>query len=375
VAAFLGKVSSSYSRLEMTAWFLMTPAVLIASRLAVRAVLRSLRAAGKNIRAAAVAGAGPMAASIMKHLEEPATFGVRLIGVFDDRSSERIRADGHDASRCVGKLSDLLIKATRGEVDYVFIALPMRAEKRIIELVSQLADTTVSVYVVPDLFVFDLMRARSVTVGGLPAVSVYESPFDGISGALTRAEDVFLGALFLLVAAMPMALIAIGVKLTSRGSVLFKQKRYGLNGRVLEVWKFRTMNASDDGAVVPQASSDDARVTAFGRILRSTSFDELPQLFNVLSGDMSLVGPRPHAVAHNEEYRRLVHGYMLRHKVKPGITGWAQVNGWRGQTDTLDKMQRRVDHDLEYLQNWSVWLDLKILFLTVAAVFTKKNAY
>jgi putative colanic acid biosynthesis UDP-glucose lipid carrier transferase len=204
---------------------------------------------------------------------------------------------------------------------------------------------------------------------------VYESPFDGVSGWLKRTEDLALGALFLVVAAIPMALTAIAIKMTSSGSILFKQKRYGLNGRVVEVWKFRTMYTSEDGALVRQAYHGDQRVTRLGSFLRTNSLDELPQLLNVLSGQLSLVGPRPHAVAHNEQYRRLVHGYMLRHKIKPGITGWAQVNGWRGETDTTEKMQKRVDHDLAYLQNWSLWLDMKILVLTIGAVFSRKNAY
>ena len=148
-----------------------------------------------------------------------------------------------------------------------------------------------------------------------------------------------------------------------------------MSGRPGEGLKFRTITASDDGPDMAQAHRDDPRVTRIGRFLRAFSLDELPQLFNVLAGSMSLVGPRPHAVAHNEEYRRLIHGYMLRHKVRPGITGWAQVNGWRGETDTLDKMQHRVEHDLEYLQNWSLWLDLRILGRTLAVVFSRRNAY
>lgn len=375
IAAFLAKVSSNYSRIEMLVWFLTTPALLMGSRAAARVSLRAARRSGRNTRSVAVVGGTQVAASVIGLLEESATFGVRLLGIFDDRGSERLQGSGQDASRLVGGLEELVERSRRGEVDYVFIALPMRAEKRIVELVNRLADTTASVYVVPDLFMFDLMRARWVTFGGLPAVSVYESPFDGVRGWLKRAEDLALGAVFLAIAAIPMVATAIAVKLSGSGSVLFKQKRYGLNGRVVEVWKFRTMRVSEDGAVVRQANHGDQRVTRLGSFLRSTSLDELPQLFNVLGGQLSLVGPRPHAVAHNEQYRRLVHGYMLRHKVKPGITGWAQVNGWRGETDTTEKMQRRVEHDLEYLQNWSLWLDMKILVLTIGAVFSRKNAY
>ena len=375
VAAFLLKVSANYSRLATVAWFLMTPLVLLSSRIVVRGLLRWLRRSGANTRTVAVAGSSSLAEAIVRELAHSASFGVQVIGVFDDRSHERLQKDGAGSSRCVGSLADLVEQARSGDLDYVFIALPMRAEKRIVELTNRLADTTASVYVIPDLFMFDLMRARWTMLGTLPMVSVYESPFDGFNGGLKRAEDLFLGTLFLAIAAVPMLLIALGIKLTSRGPVLFRQKRYGLNGHLVEVLKFRTMDASDDGVEVPQARFSDSRVTPFGRFLRSTSLDELPQLFNVLSGEMSLVGPRPHAVAHNEQFRRLIHGYMLRHKVKPGITGWAQINGWRGETDTLEKMRHRVQHDLEYVRNWSLLLDLKILCVTLGAVLSRKNAY
>jgi putative colanic acid biosynthesis UDP-glucose lipid carrier transferase len=375
VAAFLGKVSASYSRLATVVWFLTTPALLISARLGVRAVLRWGRRKGANIRLMGIAGAGPLAEEIAKEMAGSAEFGMQVAGVFDDRGRDRIESAGHNALRYAGTLSDLIEKARRRELDYVVIALPMRAEKRIIQLVDRLADTTATVYVIPDLFLFDLMRAQWTQLGALPAVSVYESPFDGLNGWLKRAEDVVLGIIFLILAALPMALIAFRVKRSSGGPVFFKQKRYGLNGRVVEVFKFRTMTTQEDGPRVTQARQDDGRVTEFGRFLRSTSLDELPQLFNVITGEMSLVGPRPHAVAHNEEYRRMIRGYMLRHKVKPGITGWAQINGWRGETDTIGKMKTRVDHDLDYVRNWSLWLDLKILTLTVAAVLTRKNAY
>ncbi|HUJ87520.1 MAG TPA: undecaprenyl-phosphate glucose phosphotransferase [Burkholderiales bacterium] len=375
VAAFLLKVSAIYSRAAIVAWFLVTPALLMYSRLAVRALLRALRRSGRNIRAVAVVGTGSMAESIVRRLEETGDFGVRLAGVYDDRGPERTAAVWPGPLKVAGNYDALIEQARTGGIDYVFIALPTRAEKRIVELVNRLADTTATVYVIPDLFISDLMRAQWTTLGGLPAVSVFDSPFDGVNGWLKRAEDVVLGSAILAVAALPMLAIALGVVLTTRGSVLFRQKRYGLSGRVVEVLKFRTMTASDDGPQVAQAQRDDPRVTRFGRFLRAFSLDELPQLFNVLAGSMSLVGPRPHAVAHNEEYRRLIHGYMLRHKVKPGITGWAQVNGWRGETDTLDKMQKRVAHDLEYVQNWSLWLDLRILAMTVAVVASRRNAY
>ena len=327
VAAFLAKVSSNYSRLALVSWFLVTPALLIGSRAAVRTALRWLRQHGRNTRTVCIAGAGTPARALIKQLQDTGSFGVQFVGVFDDRTPERISQNGHDAYLVIGTLDDMVRRARQGEFDYVFIALPTRAEKRIVELVSELADTTASVYIIPDLFTFDLMRARWTTLGSLPTVSVYESPFDGVNAWLKRWEDVLLGTLFLALAAAPMLAIAVGVRISTGGPVLFRQRRYGLNGKLVEVLKFRTMTVTEDGESVPQAKPGDGRITRFGRFLRALSLDELPQLFNVLAGSMSLVGPRPHAVAHNEEYRRLIHGYMLRHKVKPGITGWATPAG------------------------------------------------
>jgi putative colanic acid biosynthesis UDP-glucose lipid carrier transferase len=268
-----------------------------------------------------------------------------------------------------------MLAVHKGEVDSIYIALPLKSDGRIETLVNQLSDTTASVYVIPDLFISEIVHSRWIDFGGMPLVSVYETPFYGLFGWVKRTEDVLLGSFILLLIAIPMIFIAIGIKTTSPGSVLFKQRRYGLNGAVVEVWKFRSMTVAENGDKVTQATKGDSRITPFGAFLRKTSLDELPQFINVLQGTMSVVGPRPHAVAHNEQYRKLIKGYMLRHKVKPGITGWAQINGWRGETDTLDKMQKRVDYDLEYIQNWSLWLDAKIVYLTIFKGFNGKNVY
>jgi putative colanic acid biosynthesis UDP-glucose lipid carrier transferase len=257
----------------------------------------------------------------------------------------------------------------------VYVALPLRAERRIRDIISMLADTTATVYIVTPLFMFDLMHARWGTVADMPVVSVFDTPFEGLGGSLKRIEDVLLSTLILLIVAAPMLFIAIGIKLTSRGPVFFRQTRYGLNGNPIRVWKFRTMTTMDNGAKVVQATKDDKRVTSFGKLLRRTSLDELPQFFNVLSGEMSVVGPRPHAVAHNEIYRKKIRGYMLRHKVKPGITGWAQVNGWRGETEVLEKMEQRVEHDLYYIDNWSLLWDLQIVLLTIFGKRSRANAF
>jgi putative colanic acid biosynthesis UDP-glucose lipid carrier transferase len=272
-------------------------------------------------------------------------------------------------------LDQLVKRARRGSIDIVYITFPMRAEERIRDVLVKLADTTASVYIVPDFFVFELLHARWTNINGLPAVSVFENPLYGIDGLAKRSVDLLLGTLGLAAAALPMLVIAAAVKLTSPGPVFFRQRRYGLDGREIQVWKFRSMICCDNGAAVQQATSDDDRVTRVGRLLRRTSLDELPQLFNVLEGSMSLVGPRPHANAHNELYRSLIDGYMLRHKVKPGITGLAQVNGYRGETETLEKMEQRVACDHQYIRDWSLWMDLKILAKTLGVVCSQRNAY
>jgi putative colanic acid biosysnthesis UDP-glucose lipid carrier transferase len=251
----------------------------------------------------------------------------------------------------------------------------MRAESRIRWLLEQLGDTTANVYIVPDFFVFELLHSRWTQFGGLPTVSVFETPVYGVDGWIKRGFDLAM-ALTGLIAISPLMLVcALLVKLSSPGPVFFRQRRYGLDGKEILVWKFRSMHTCDNGPVVVQAQRVDPRITPIGRILRRTSLDELPQLFNVIEGSMSLVGPRPHATAHNERYRKLIRGYMLRHKVKPGITGLAQVEGFRGETETLEKMQKRIDCDHRYIREWSVWLDLRILFRTIYVVFQQENAY
>jgi putative colanic acid biosynthesis UDP-glucose lipid carrier transferase len=251
----------------------------------------------------------------------------------------------------------------------------MALQPRIMKLLEDLGNTTASIYFVPDIFVFDLVQARFDDVKGIPVIAVCETPFTGVNSVVKRMSDVVLASLILLLLTPLMLAIAIGVKLTSPGPVIFKQRRYGLEGEEITVYKFRSMTVCEDGADVPQATKSDMRITPFGAFLRRTSLDELPQFINVLQGRMSIVGPRPHAVAHNEMYRKLISGYMIRHKVKPGITGWAQVNGLRGETETLDKMKARVEYDIEYLRDWSLFLDLWIIARTVLVVFKDRNAY
>lgn len=357
---FFSKSSIHFSRVTMLAWAVTTPVSLIGERFLLRYALRRFRKLGFNTRSVAIVGGGKNASQLIEVISGASWMGLRIEGVYDDTS---------DA------VEVLLQHVRDGLIDSVYITYPMQQEDKIRQLVDHLADSTVSVHVVPDVFVSELLHARWSSLGNVPLVSVFESPFFGASMLLKRIEDIVLGSLILLLISPVMVLIAIAVKVSSPGPAIFRQRRYGLNGQVIEVWKFRSMSVQENGAHVPQAQKNDPRVTPLGAFLRKTSLDELPQFINVLQGRMSIVGPRPHAVSHNEEYRKLIHGYMLRHKVKPGITGWAQVNGWRGETDTVEKMEMRVKYDLEYFNNWSLWLDLKIIAMTVISVVREKNAY
>lgn len=373
--AYSTKTSEQYSRRLFLSWFVLVPFFLVIWRGWLQILVGSLRSRGFNTRAAAIVGARELGAYLAGNILDAPWLGLRAVGFYDDRRPSGSRPLAHEPVEVVGNLEMLVRHARERRIDIVYITLPMSAEKRIQELIARLSDTTASVYLVPDVFIFDLLHASWGTVGDLPALSISETPFYGVDGIIKRLEDVLFAAAILVVVAIPLVVIAMGIKLTSRGPVLFRQHRYGLRGNKIEVWKFRTMTVCENGEDVLQVSRGDSRVTRFGAFLRRTSLDELPQLFNVLQGNMSLVGPRPHAVAHNEQYRHLIGRYMLRHKVKPGITGLAQVNGWRGETDSLDKMEKRVEYDLAYIHNWSLWLDLKILFLTAFRAFNDKNAY
>jgi putative colanic acid biosynthesis UDP-glucose lipid carrier transferase len=372
--AFMSKTSASFSRRVMMTWFVLAPFGLVMARMIVRMVLRELRRTGRNIRTLAVIGANAQAVRLIEKSQGAPWMGMLPIGIYDDVGGE----PAPDATRTYlkGSVADLIQKARLGQVDYIYIALSMQQENRIMELANAFADTTASVYVIPDMFISGLLHARWTNFHGMPAIRIYETPFMGVDGMIKRLEDLLLGLLFMMITIVPMVVIAMAIKLTSPGPVIFKQRRYGLNGELVHVWKFRSMSVCEDGNNhFQQARKGDARITPLGAFMRKTSLDELPQFINVLQGTMSVVGPRPHPIALNEQYRRLIHGYMLRHKVKPGITGWAQANGWRGETDTLEKMQKRVEFDLEYIQNWSLWLDFKIIWKTILGGFRGKNAY
>jgi len=371
--AWVVKFTGTYSRIVLGGWFALSPLLLVLLHIAERTFLRALRKRGRNTRTAVIAGAGSLGMDLGKRIVDADWMGIRLLGFFDNISSRQgLKYKGVPV---LGALDQLVAYVKREQVDRVYLTLSMHAEEQLCSLADALEDTTASVYLIPDIFVFDLLSARIQDMDGIPAISLCESPLFGPFGMVKRVEDVILASLILLLISPFMLAIAAGIKLTSPGPIIFRQRRYGLNGREVVVWKFRSMTVCEDGGDMLQTVRCDPRVTRFGSFLRSSSLDELPQFINVLQGRMSVVGPRPHAVSHNELYRKQIKGYMWRHKVKPGITGWAQVNGWRGETDTLDKMKKRVDYDLDYIRNWSPWMDIKIVWLTLFRGFINPNAY
>jgi putative colanic acid biosynthesis UDP-glucose lipid carrier transferase len=346
---------------------------LVLVTLAMQEVMRHFLMSVFDNRKAIIAGYNGSSLELARRLKNNPSMRLEVTGFFDDRSSDRLEMD--DAVDLVGTLSDVGEYVKQHRTDVIFIALPIRHVKRVMNLLDDLRDTTASIYYVPDIFVFDLIQARSGEIQGIPVVAMCETPFYGYRGVAKRLTDIVLSVTILLLLLPLLLLVAVLVKLTSAGPVVFKQRRYGLDGREIAVYKFRTMRVTEDGAEIRQASKSDPRITKIGAILRRTSFDELPQLINVLQGRMSLVGPRPHAVAHNEEYRKLIKGYMVRHKVLPGITGLAQVNGCRGETTRLEDMEARVNFDLDYLRHWSPLLDIKIILLTAVKVLRDDKAY
>lgn len=372
---FLMKLPDIHLRRVFVSWFVLAQVTLIFWRVLVRFSLREYRSRGKNYRTVVIAGAGDLGTRLARTILDAPWMGYRIKGFYDDNKEAGSMPLPGSGIRVLGDLDRMMDDARRERVDLVYIALPMRFEGKIRKVLKGLSNTAVSAYLAPDFLTFDILHARMVDMNGIPTISIYEDPFDSASGWLKRFEDVVVSSLILVMISPVMMAIAAAIKLTSPGPVFFKQRRYGARGDEIMVWKFRTMTVLEDGDVIRQASKNDARVTKVGAFLRRTSLDELPQFINVLQGTMSIVGPRPHATAHNEYYRNLIPGYMLRHKVKPGITGWAQINGYRGETDTLEKMEKRVEYDLRYIKNWSFWFDIKIIFATVFKGFVDKNAY
>ncbi len=354
-------------------WLVAILPPLIVWRILFREVLFIVRKQGRNTRSAAIIGATTSGYNLSNQIVNNEQLGIQLYGVFDDRDEERLSHEFH--TLVAGTIDDAVKAAQSGEIDYIYVAMPMSAEARIVDILRRCSDTTCNVYIIPDFFMYNLLNARWQSVGAVQTLSVFDTPFQGANTILKRIEDIVFSSIILLLISPVLLAVALGVKLSSPGPIIFKQYRYGLDGRKIKVYKFRSMTSQDNGSQVKQATKNDARITKFGSFIRRTSLDELPQFFNVLQGRMSIVGPRPHAVAHNEEYRQLIEGYMLRHKVKPGITGWAQINGFRGETETINKMVKRIEYDLDYIHRWSVWLDVKIIIATVFKGFVDKNAY
>lgn len=370
---YMTQFSDHFARSVVLPWAVITPVILYGVITGLHRLMRRVVLSVDNLRSAVIVGVTDSSLSLAEKLRDQPELCTRLEGFFDDRGRERLGDMGEFELR--GRLEELADFVRSRRIEVIFIALPIRHVQRVLDLLDELRDSTASIYYVPDLFVFDLIQARTAEIAGMPVVAMCETPFYGYRGVLKRLTDLGLTLAVLVVAVPVMVLIALAVRLTSRGPVLFRQRRYGLDGREIVVYKFRSMYVTEDGGDIRQASRDDDRITPVGRILRRYSLDELPQLINVLQGRMSLVGPRPHAVAHNEMYRKFIKGYMIRHKVLPGITGLAQVNGCRGETTELSEMQARVDYDLDYLRRWTPLLDIKILALTAVRVLGDSKAY
>jgi putative colanic acid biosynthesis UDP-glucose lipid carrier transferase len=368
------KLTRFFSRDIVVSWFLVTPVALLLIDSLRKPIAKWLASDRGVAQRYVIIGANDVGVELARRIEHRHA-GEKFCGFLDYRRADRAL---HGVNQLVkGNLSarDFADFVRTHAISRVYLALPISTAPRIEALLKELRDTTASIYFVPNIFAFDLVQARCVEINGMPAFSICDSPLQGMSGFWKRMFDVVLASVGLVFTLPVLIAVALAIKRSSPGPILFKQRRYGLNGEEILVYKFRSMTVCEDGPVVAQATESDSRVTPLGAFLRRTSLDELPQILNVLEGKMSFVGPRPHAVAHNEEYRKLISGYMIRHKVRPGITGWAQVNGLRGATSTVDKMHRRVQYDLDYLKNWSLWLDLKILAKTLLTVVNDRNAY
>jgi putative colanic acid biosysnthesis UDP-glucose lipid carrier transferase len=361
-----------FTRDMLLTWLWVAPTAEFGLHLLLRAAAPAiLRLQGPNQRALIV-GMNEQGTALARRLAGAPYSRVDQVGFVDSRAKERLPST--DDYKLLGKLDQLAEIAKEQHVQLIYLSLPMASQPRILQLLDDLKDTTASIYFVPDMFFTDLIQGHTGTVVGMPVISVCETPFRGVDGLTKRLSDIVLSILILVLISPVLLGLAIAVKLTSPGPVIFKQRRYGLDGEEILVYKFRSMTVTEDGATIKQAQVGDKRITPLGAFMRRTSLDELPQFVNVLQGRMSIVGPRPHAVAHNELYRKMIKGYMVRHKVRPGITGWAQVSGYRGETDTLEKMQGRIDYDLDYLRNWSLRLDLHIILKTIRLVLKDEQA-
>jgi Undecaprenyl-phosphate glucose phosphotransferase len=371
------KITDTYSRVWAGVWFVGTATLLTGGRMVLGHWISQLAGEGRFAERTVILGASEQGQRLAAHLNEQGDLYTRIVGFVDDRSSRvPASANGYEL---LGDTSHLIELIRRDMVDQVFVALPWGAAQRVREIIHQLSVTPVRICLAPESVCFDYPDHGFMRVGHVPMLQVFERPISGWSYVSKTIEDRLLAALLILFTGPLMLLIALAIKLDSRGPVFFKQMRYGFNNTLIRVWKFRSMYTDmADVHCDVQTRKDDPRITRVGHFLRQSSLDELPQLFNVLLGSMSLVGPRPHALstkANGSLFTDIVDRYAARHRVKPGITGWAQVNGWRGETDTVEKIQKRVDFDLYYIDNWSIWLDIKILIKTVFVILKDDNAY
>jgi putative colanic acid biosynthesis UDP-glucose lipid carrier transferase len=362
-----------FDRSTLMNWSVATPFMQWAAVAVGQEVIKRRMADPTARRSAVIVGAGPVGVKVGRALAMGPDAGIDVLGYFDDRTDERVHHEG--MAQRLGGLADVARYVSDNGVRDVYITLPLGSQPRILELLESVQGTTASLYFVPDVFGISIIQGRLQDVNGVPVVGILETPFTGTNDLVKRISDIFIASIVLVLISPILLAVAIGVKLSSPGPVIFRQRRNGLDGEEIIVYKFRSMSTQDNGPVVKQATKNDPRITKFGAFIRRTSLDELPQFINVLQGRMSIVGPRPHAVAHNQMYRELIKAYMVRHKVKPGITGWAQVNGCRGETETVEKMQARVEYDLEYLRNWSLALDLQIIVRTVRLMLFDRSAY
>ena len=360
---------NNFYKVTLILWLIITPFLQILGTVLLKQFAPYIIQLQGNAKNTVIVGVTQRSMTLASKIKNSTYNAMRFMGYFEDRELSRLPQGIN--TQLLGKLANLPNFVKANNINIIYISLPMVSQPRIINLLEVLKDTTASIYFVPDIFLTDLIQSRIDEIGDIPVVAVRETPFNGTNGLVKRSTDIIFTLLILLIISPILLIVALGVKLSSPGPLIFKQKRYGLNGEEIVVYKFRSMTTIDNGDNVVQATKNDQRVTSFGKFIRKTSLDELPQFFNVLQGGMSIVGPRPHAVAHNEMYRKLIKGYMIRHKVKPGITGWAQVNGLRGETEVLEKMQARVDYDIAYLRNWSPGLDIYIILKTVWVVFFK----
>lgn len=369
--AFTTKTSAAFSRAWMILWMLGGFSALLTVRIVMSQIASFIRKKGWDQVKIVIVGEGRLAREVAKRLAASPWLGVNVVAVIDARSQKsNPRASGQSEFSYLSQWVD------QKHIDEVWIASPLRSERRVRNILYALRDSTVSLRFVPDVFGAHVLNQKVNIVAGLPVIDLLPSPMVGINRVLKTIEDWVLALVALLVVSPLVILLAIGVKLSSPGPIIFRQRRHGWDGKPFTLYKFRTMivhTEADDH--VTQARRKDSRVTRFGGFLRRTSLDELPQLINVLQGHMSLVGPRPHALPHNEYYKEIIESYRQRYKVKPGITGWAQINGLRGETDVVEKMEKRLEYDLYYIENWSVWFDMKIVFLTIFKGFIHVNAY